>query len=257
MKALDIAVVQGQIKWHDSKANIDHFSKILGAYTIEVQRLIVLPEMWSTGFTMKAEKYAYAHDAALDKMKEWSNIYSSAVMGSLIAKVDNKFYNRLYCIDNGSVIDWYDKRHLFAFAGENISFTKGNDKKIVELDGWKICLNICYDLRFPVWSRNYEDYDILLYTANWPDKRLLAWDSLLRARAIENQCYVIGANCIGRDVWNNEYSGYSKVYSFDGEALTEFTTKETIIKASLDKVTLEQFRKSFPFLNDKDQLSEL
>lgn len=210
--------------------------------------------MWSTGFTMKAHLFESSTQKALDHMKKWSLDCDAAIAGSVIVKEGDYYYNRLYVTRNGEILESYDKKHLFAYSGEDRSFKAGNEKKIIDLNGWKICLNICYDLRFPVWARNYEDYDVLIYSANWPDKRNLAWSSLLRARAIENQAYVLGVNCYGEDAWHNHYSGTSMAVSYDGELITELVKGEQIIHLDLDKNSLNEFRKAFPFLQDRDPI---
>jgi len=250
---LDIAILQGHIEWHKPEANHAHFDKLAGS--VRDADLIVLPEMWSTGFTMKARNFGQDWTASLALMKQWSRQSGSAVAGSVIVEEDGRYFNRLFFVSDGEVVDWYDKRHLFGFSGEDRSFTAGNKRIIVNYKSWKFCLNICYDLRFPVWSRNYEDYDVLLYSANWPATRIHAWNSLLEARAIENQCYVIGANCYGTDAWHNSYSGHSRVFDFAGRLISHPFEKAGVIRQSLDAEALSAFRQKFPFLRDRDQIS--
>ena len=185
-------------------------------------------------------------------MQDWAKAKQSIVCGSLITKDDEVCFNRLYCVGPDGVRETYDKRHLFGFAGEDRSFSSGEQRKELKIKGFTIRLNVCYDLRFPVWSRNDSDYDILLYVANWPDKRISAWQALLRARAIENQAYVLGCNCVGEDLWNNRYSGYSAIIGPDGETLKEATGGEQTLSDTLDFDSLKKFRKKFPFLKDRD-----
>jgi len=252
---LKISLVQAHLTWHDPEANFHHFDQLMAQ--IESRDLVVLPEMWSTGFTMKAHLYHSFGESALEKMKAWSLSTSSCIVGSIIVKEGDFYYNRLYIVKDGVVLDHYDKKHLFAYSGEDKTYKPGNAKKILELNGWKVCFNICYDLRFPVWTRNFEDYDLLVYSANWPDKRSEAWNTLLKARAIENQCYVIGANCCGKDAWHNVYSGNSKICSYDGSLLSEIPEGESIVNTELNKKQLVQFRNEFPFLNDRDPIDFL
>lgn len=247
---LKLSVVQPEIIWHQVDKNINNIETLLDR--ADGADLIVLPEMWSTGFTMKTHLFLDSAEKALAKMKEWSVSTQACVLGTLIVEEHGNCYNRMYVCQNGEVTAQYDKRHLFAYAGEDRHFERGDKKVIIELKGWKIRLNICYDLRFPVWARNYEDYDILVYSANWPDARELAWLSLLRARAIENQAFVIGSNCYGTDAWNNDYKGNSAVFSYDGQSLTEMSPGPAVLSAQFNYNELKAFRERFPFLKDRD-----
>ena len=206
---------------------------------------------------MKAHNHHQYTLEALDKMKIWSREKESILIGSLITKVGENYVNRLYVVENGGVIETYDKKHLFAFSGEDRFYIGGDERKVIEINGWRICLNICYDLRFPVWCRNIEDYDILLFTANWPHKRIEAWKALLKARAIENQCYVLGCNCYGEDAWGNTYSGHSGVYSYDGECIIERHDVSAVLSTPLSQGGLLDFREKFPFLKDRDDFDLL
>lgn len=249
---ITVQLLQAKIEWHKPDKNLEHFSQLIRESGSA--DLIVLPEMWNTGFTMKADLYHVHAENALKSMKEWSIEYSKAIVGSHIVKEGAKIYNRLYFVADGNVLAQYDKRHLFAFSGEDRSFTSGESKVIVGYRGWKFCLNICYDLRFPVWARNYEDYDVLIYAANWPDARIEAWRSLLKARAIENQSYVLGCNCYGEDAWHNTYSGHSYLYSYDGTLMSEATHKEHLFTCRLEAEKIRAFRTKFPFLAERDTL---
>jgi predicted amidohydrolase len=184
-------------------------------------------------------------------MKQNAHKMNSAICGSIIIEEDSKYFNRFIWVNPDGSIHHYDKRHLFSFAGENENYTPGNEKIIIEYKGWKICPLICYDLRFPVWSRNSEDYDLLIYVANWPDKRKSAWKSLLTARAIENQCYVIGVNRVGEDS-KNYYSGDSSLINALGETLYTNSHIEEIYSNTISKYDLNKIRTQLPFLNDKD-----
>ena len=249
---LKVSIVQGSIIWHQPKENYDNFTKLINK--TEDPDLIVLPEMWSTGFTMKTHLFAQEAEHACQHMQEWSKDKSCGVLGSIIVEEQGQCYNRSLLYDSGKLVAKYDKKHLFGFSGEDRNFRAGTDKCVVDFRHWKLCINICYDLRFPVWSRNYEDYDILIYSANWPDAREDAWLSLLKARAIENQSYVIGANCNGKDAWHNTYKGNSRIFSFDGQRLAHPVEGEAILSAELERNALLAFRQKFPFLNDRDPM---
>lgn len=250
MEVLKVAVVQPNLIWHNYSANLKSIQEQMSV--LDKADLIVLPEMWSSGFTMKAHQfYTYTSDA-LGHMKSWSLKFDAAVIGSLITKVDEKYFNRSYIILNGEVLSFYDKVHLFGFSGEDRFFQKGSEKCIVNVKGWNCCVNICYDLRFPVWSRNIDNYDLLIFSANWPQKRIDAWDTLLKARAIENQAYVLGANCVGEDAWHNQYLGHSAIIQYDGTHLQQLKDVPGILLADFNKSELKSFRSSFPFLEDRD-----
>ncbi len=251
MSELSVALLQSFTSWHNPQANIISIQDQLNQLNSRAD-IIILPEMWLTGFTMKAHQFCRDLDLGLNAMIKWSTDFKSAIIGSLITKVDDAYYNRAYVISNGEIIHSYDKKHLFAFSGEDRFYNSGNKKCIFEFNNWKICLNVCYDLRFPVWSRNIDDYDILIYCANWPDKRISAWDTLLKARAIENQCYVLGVNCTGEDAWHNTYAGHSSIVNFDGDNLELLKGRSGILTYKLNLDELQEFRNKFPFLKDRD-----
>ena len=245
---LSISIVQPTLHWHDAPANFDTIGKLVSQVDSD---LIVLPEMWSSGFTMKAHQ-AHVHcEEALSLMHAWASEKQALVCGSLITKVEDVYYNRMYCISPDGLLKTYDKKHLFAYAGEDRYYVQGEKREEIDWKGYTLRLNICYDLRFPVWSRNDTDYDVLLYSANWPSPRIDAWDALLKARAIENQCFTIGANCVGRDAWSNDYVGHSAVIKYDGSTLA-FSDKEGIVTASISKRAMLAFRDKLPFLRDRD-----
>lgn len=220
----------------------------------EATDLIVLPEMFTTGFTMNAIPYAEDENGdTLVWLKQLAIDKNCAITGSIIVKENGSFYNRLYFVTEEGVIESYNKKHTFTLAGEHQIFTAGQNKTIIEYKGWRICPLICYDLRFPVWARNTEAYDLLLYVANWPEKRTSAWDALLKARAIENMSYCVGINRVGLDGNGHNYVGHSAAYDVLGAHIstkdfeTEFT--ETI---TLTKNHVESNRKHLQFLNDRD-----
>ena len=250
-KKLHIAIIQTHLHWENPRANRHNFEEKLKILKPDVD-LIVLPEMFTTGFTMNPETIAETMQGETIKwMKEIALKNNFAITGSIVIEEEGQFYNRLLFIQpNGKVIH-YDKRHTFTLAGEDKVYSAGASKSIIEYKGWKICPLICYDLRFPVWSRNVDNYDVLIYVANWPQPRLDAWDTLLKARAIENMCYTIGANRLGLDDMGHEYSGHSVVYDVLGNRIA-FSDKEEIIYSVLEKEELIKYRKKLKFLDDKD-----
>lgn len=255
-KSLNTALLQVDLKWEDPKANRSLFSKEIKALSDEID-LIILPEMFTTGFSMNAEKLAERNDGlSFNWMREMAILKNAAVTGSLIITEDGNYYNRLFFVFPDGSYKTYDKRHTFTLAKEDKTYSAGKERLIVEYKGWRICPLICYDLRFPVWSRNTEDYDLLIYVANWPNKRVAAWDALLKARAIENMSYCIGINRTGIDGDGYEYSGHSAAYDCLGENLTGENRESPFVEEiSLDKDHLEQTRKQLKFLQDRDEFT--
>jgi omega-amidase len=254
MEDLKIALVQTSLVWENHSANLDLMDKHLAK--INDADIIVLPEMFTTGFSMEPSRLAEKIDG---KTMQWltqkAKEKNAVITGSFIVEENGQYFNRLVWMKANGSFESYDKRHLFSMAGENIQYTEGNKKLITTIKGWRICPLICYDLRFPVWSRNIQnEYDVLLYTANWPEARSHAWKSLLPARAIENQCYVAAANRIGMDGKALHYSGDSVVLDFLGKPLaTGDVGKEEIVEAVLKYEELEKFRKAFPASLDQDK----
>lgn len=256
MEKLKVALIQSDLVWEDPEQNRINFTEKINSINESVD-LIVLPELFSTGFTMSADKvYETMNGETIKWMKKIASGKQSALAGSIIIKDNNQFYNRMLFVHPSGKVDYYDKRHTFTFAGEDKVFASGTEKVIVEYEGWKICPLVCYDLRFPVWSRNVEDYDMLLYSACWPAPRMVAWNSLLKARAIENMCYCIGVNRIGTDFLGNDYSGYSGVYDVLGEKISKIEpNKEQIEVVELDRNHIISNREKYQFLNDRDEFS--
>lgn len=248
---LHLSLVQGHLVWHKPEKNFLHFSNLISL--IDKTDVIILPEMWASGFTMRAHIYHEYADKALQLMKDWSIKHKALIIGSLIVKVDENYRNRSYVVEDGQVAGFYDKRHLFGYAGEDRFFECGDQKFVYDYKGWRICPLICYDLRFPEWCRNQEDYDLLIFSANWPDKRIAAWDNLLKARAIENQCYVAGVNCTGKDIWDNNYVGHSAIISYSGETFQQLKGEEGLLSESINKSDMIAFRNKLPFLKDQDK----
>jgi len=253
MQHLKIVMLQADLVWQNSAENLKNFSEKIHQINEQVD-LIILPEMFTTGFSMHPQKIGDTmHGETVAWMRKIASEKNAAVSGSVIIFANSKFYNRFLFIHPSGEINFYDKRHLFTLAGEDKVYQSGKGKLIVNYKGWKICPLVCYDLRFPVWARNVEDYDLLIYVANWPKIRIAAWDTLLKARAIENMCYTIGVNRVGVDANNYEYSGHSAGFDSLGEPVAE--TKENIeetVVFTLDKNHIFETRNKLGFLNDRD-----
>ena len=249
---MKIAIIQAPLVWENPEKNRKYFEEKIKSIQEEID-LVVLPEMFSTGFTMHPENVSETMDGeTLSLLKSLAKAKNTAITGSLIIRENGKFYNRLVFVFSSGEIRKYDKRHLFSLAGEEKIYASGTEKLIVEYKGWKICPLVCYDLRFPVFSRNVEDYDLLLYVANWPTQRIQAWDILLKARAVENMAYVIGVNRIGLDGNNHAYSGHSQVVDFLGDYLVKPQISEEIVIVDLDKNKMLGTRQKLGFLKDRD-----
>jgi predicted amidohydrolase len=250
---LKIVGIQAALVWENPEKNIAFFEKKIN--TLEAGfDLIVLPEMFTTGFTMHPERVAEKMDGfAVSWMQKVAKEKQAAICGSLVISAADKFYNRFIFVHPTGEIETYDKRHSFTLAGEPKVYTSGTEKIIIEYKGWRICPLICYDLRFPVWARNTENYDLLIYVANWPIARIKAWDTLLKARAIENMSYLIGVNRTGKDRNNYEYSGNSVLIDCLGKELSSLKENEVgIITANFVKSEQDRIRKKLDFLADKD-----
>lgn len=249
---MKIALIQSDLIWENPTANRIHFEEKINGIDESVD-LIVLPEMFSTGFTMNPEAVAETMQGkTVLWMQSLAKARNGAITGSVVIEEAGNFYNRMLFVFPSGEIQFYDKKHLFTLAGEDKVYTAGNQKLIVEYLGWKICPMVCYDLRFPVFSRNTENYDLLLYVASWPEKRIYAWDALLKARAIENMSYVVGVNRIGVDGNEHPYSGHSQLLDCLGDYLIKPQETDTVFVATLDKAKLIETRKRLGFLNDMD-----
>lgn len=245
------ALLQTQLIWENPQQNRKFLEEKTQTISDDVA-LIVLPEMFTSGFTMNPESVAETmHGETITWLQKLAKEKNCAITGSLVIKENDKYYNRLVFVFPNGEIQHYDKRHLFTLAGEDKVYTSGTDKLIVDYQGFKICPMICYDLRFPVFARNVEDYDILIYVANWPKPRINAWDILLKARAVENMSYVIGVNRVGADA-NLEYTGHSQVVDFLGNYIIEPQTIEGVFITEFNKEKLLETRKKLNFLNDRD-----
>jgi len=254
-ETLNVTYIQTDLTWENPKANKLHFeNKLLECP--EDTDVILLPEMFTTGFSMNPEVYAEDVEAVLNWMKTQAKTFNAAIAGSAMIKDGGKYYNRMFFVKPDASYAAYNKKHLFTLAKEHLSYTAGSERCVVNYKGWNICLQVCYDLRFPVWSRNRDDYEVLIYVANWPKKRVAAWDILLQARAIENMSYCIGLNIVGTDGNNLPYVGHSAAYDALGKRLSRMAEeKECIETVTLEKTQLNELREQLGFLRDKDNFS--
>jgi predicted amidohydrolase len=264
MSKLHVTCIQSSLHWQDKEANLKMFDEKIRAiegYT----EIVVLPEMFSTGFSMQPEVYAESMDGpTVSWMKKLSAEKRVIITGSVIIREEDKFYNRLiWMLPNGEY-GVYDKRHLFGYAQEDAHYSQGNKRLVASVKGWRVNLMVCYDLRFPVWARQSNsffnpmediepEYDLIIYAANWPERRAHAWKTLLQARAIENQCYVVGLNRVGSDGNEISYSGDSMIIDPLGEVLVTNHGEEKNLSAILEKKHLQEVRTKFPFLKDADK----
>ena len=248
---LKVALLQKNIAWGDPVKNRKNFSNAMEL--CGKADLYILPEMFSTGFCSKSQFFAEpSGNSSLEWMKECASRFNAAIAGSIAIDEGGIHYNRFYFVKPDGATEFYDKRHLFTYGGEDNFFKGGKERRIVEYNGFRILLQVCYDLRFPVFSRNMKDYDLAVYVASWPASRAEVWSALLKARAIENQCYVIGVNRVGDDP-ESHYSGNSIAIDAYGHTVATCTPeKEETVCAELDLAELEEFRKKFPVLEDRD-----
>ncbi len=255
MNHLKTTIVQTSIDWHSAKSNCQRIENLLSKQQNLETDLIVLSEMFNTGYSMQPEKIAETMEGPTVRwMKKLSQKYSTAVCGSLVISEDNQYYNRLVWITWNDENYFYDKRHTFSLAGEQNFYTSGTNRGIWMYKGWKICARICYDLRFPVWCRNTQDYDLIIFVANWPQPRTNAWKTLLKARAMENISYCIGVNRIGKDPNGLNYWGCSRIYDALGNRLSpKMIKKQQISCIELDKQKLISARNQLGFLKDRDR----
>ena len=256
MSTLSFTLIQSKLYWEDKAANLAMFEEKIMAIT-EKTEIVVLPEMFTTGFSMQPKKLAESMEGeTVQWMKRISATKKIVLTGSVIIEENGHFYNRLLWVMPDGQLGYYDKRHRFAFAGEDAEYTAGNKRMIAQVKGWKINLQVCYDLRFPVWARQQTtesaEYDVLLYVANWPERRNHAWKTLLTARAIENQCFVVAVNRVGPDGNQISHSGDSMVIDPLGFTLYHQEKEESVFTISLGKDSLQEAREKFPFWKDAD-----
>jgi predicted amidohydrolase len=249
------AFIQTNIIWENPSKNRKILLEKINALTESVD-LIILPEMFTSGFTMHPNLIAETmNGATITWLQNVAKAKNCAITGSLVITENNNFYNRMVFVFPDGQMQHYDKKHLFTLAGEDKIYTSGNEKVIVNYNDWKICLQVCYDLRFPVFSRNTENYDLLIYVASWPKVRTNTWDILLKARAVENLSYAIGVNRIGTDNNDFEYIGHSQIIDELGNFIIEPTENEGVFIADLDKNKMLETRKKLNFLNDRDEFT--
>ncbi len=248
---LKIALIQYAPLWEQKSGNLDYCNRIMkGMHGIDI---VVLPEMFTTGFSMNVKALAEPMGGlTVQWMKEKARETGAAIAGSMIIEENGKFYNRFLWVTSDGNVQYYDKRHLFAIGNENLHYTAGSQRVTIEWKGWKIRPLICYDLRFPVWSRNHDDYDLLLYVANWPSPRHHVWKNLLISRAIENQCWCVAVNRIGSDGIGLNYLGDSAIIDARGNA-SFLGYRECVETFSLSWQELHDFRAKFPILMDRDE----
>ena len=255
MSTLNVTIVQADLAWHKPAANRAQFDSFIDSLQTATN-LIVLPEMFTTGFTMDAITFAEPMDGeSMAWMHNAATRSGASVCGSLIVIDAGKYYNRFVCMRPDGNYFCYDKRHLFRLADEQQHYTAGSDLVVFELNGWRICPMVCYDLRFPVWSRNRLAYDLLIYVANWPSRRHHAWETLLQARAIENIAYVAGVNRCGMDGNELPYAGGSAIVDYLGAEMAGLGDQTGMASAELDLASLNKFRDRFPFHADADAFS--
>lgn len=259
MQDIKLTVVQTKLHWEDAAANRDKFARLTAHLQPGDTDLVVLPEMFTTGFTMKPQGLDEPEQGdTLEWMRQQAARMDAVVTGSIIVGENDKYYNRLFWVRPDGSYNTYNKRHLFTMAGEQEHYTPGKEKLITDLKGWKVCPMVCYDLRFPVWCRNTgNDYDLLLFVANWPDKRSHAWRQLLIARAIENQAYVVGVNRTGHDGNDHYYAGYSGLIDPLGENADMHAHEDYINTYTLSAERLRTIREKMPFLPDADKFELL
>ena len=254
--SLSIAMVQTHLAWETPSENCQHFTAMLKSLA-EAEHpadLVILPEMFSTGFSMASKQLAEPMNGpTISWMREQACRLRATVCGSLIIQADGQFYNRFIWMPASGEVKFYDKKHLFRMSAENDNYTAGAARLIVTLNDFRICPQVCYDLRFPVWSRNNDDYDLLLYVANWPQVRRQHWRSLLRARAIENLSYVVGVNRIGVDGAGISYSGDSMAIDFNGIDITDMQANDGLVMIQLEREPLTDYRQNFPAWRDADR----
>ncbi len=261
MSSLTVTLIQSDMHWEDKAANISMFTDKINSIE-EKTEIIILPEMFTTGFSMQPEKFAEEMNGqTLQWLKNVSAQKKAIITGSFIIKEKGQYFNRLIWMLPDGNLGLYDKRHLFAYADEEKHYVAGSKRLIASVKGWRINLQICYDLRFPVWSRQQikdePEFDVLVYVANWPERRSNAWKTLLQARAIENQCYVIGVNRVGMDGKENYHSGDSMVVSPLGDLLYHNYNEEHIATITLHKHELDTVRTKLPFWKDADPFAIL
>ena len=252
MTKLRITLVQSHLHWENPKENRNHFEALMS--DIHLTDIFLLPELFSTAFSVTCQGEDM-NGESMQWLSKLAHQKQASIVGSLIISENGKNYNRLIWMNPDGTFFQYDKRHLFSMMNEGNYFKAGKDRLIIDFKGWKICPLICYDLRFPVFSRNNENFDLLLYVANWPISRIDHWDKLLMARAIENQCYVAAVNRVGQDINGVEFNGHSSLIDYNGNLLYKEVEKERVKTLTIYKSGLMNVRSKLPFLKDMDSFS--
>lgn len=251
---MKIGILQWDLTWEDPSLNRKYISAFLSQN--QTPDLLILPEMFSTGFSMNAPAMAETMSGlTIQFLINNAALYNTIIAGSLIIAENNCYFNRFIFAFPDGTLQHYDKHHLFTLSGEDQVYSPGTVIPKLNVHDWKVCPQICYDLRFPEWVRSAHPFDLLIYTASWPLKRIEAWSALLKARAIENQCYVIGVNRTGQDGNDLHYNGRSSIIQFDGEVLIQTEDKPGYFEVVINKHAQENFRKSLPFLSDRDSIT--
>lgn len=254
MSTLNITVLQQPLVWMDGPANLAFFDGLLA--DIQDRDLIILPEMFTTGFAMEAAASSLPEKEVIAWLQAKAAATRAMVAGSAAIQVEKGAVNRFFLVEPEGKVHFYDKRHLFRMAGEHEHYLAGDRREVIEWRGWRILPQVCYDLRFPVFSRNQNDYDLALYVANWPAPRALHWQALLQARAIENQAYIAGCNRVGTDGNGHQYSGDSRIFSPQGEILAQGEAHQAArLDATLSLENLREYRENFPAWRDADSFS--
>ncbi|MCK4747188.1 MAG: amidohydrolase [Bacteroidales bacterium] len=250
-----ISMIQPALIWEDIEANLNEFTKVIEGIP-EESDLIILPETFSTGFTMKADRFSEGEDGvALEWMQEVAHKKQAYITGSLIIRQEGRIFNRLYWISPGGIEGRYDKRHLFRMGQEEQYFQPGDSRQVFTLGEFRFMPQICYDIRFPVFARNRNDYDILFYVANWPASRQIVWETLLKARAMENQAYVLGVNRTGTDGEGVEHEGGTCAIGPMGNTIQTLDDQPGVLNVSIDLNEIREFRKKFPAWKDADNFT--
>lgn len=250
-RPLNVALLQTALAWQNPQANRQQLAEQISR--IEDVDIIVLPEMFTTGFSMQSQDIAEPEGDTLNWLKHQAQQIGAALVGSVATRTDKGCVNRCYFVTPEGQVTAYDKKHLFRMAGEHQAYVAGDQRVVVSWCGWRLLLQVCYDLRFPVFSRNCQDYDVALYVANWPAARRHAWRTLLQARAIENQAFVLGCNRVGTDGNAVQYSGDSLIIDYLGQVVAEKAVAQpTVLRATLDYAQLKQYRQQFPAHMDAD-----
>ena len=252
MSVIRVALIQSELVWQDSAANHHYFEQQIRQH--KGAQLFVLPEMFNTGFSMDSTRIAETMEGlTVQWMQQQAKRADAAICGSVAIAAEGQIFNRLLFVTPDGLVQFYDKRHLFRMGGEQQHYQAGSERVIVSYLGFRFCLQVCYDLRFPVFSRNQQDYDVLIYVANWPEPRRQVWRTLLQARAIENQAYVLGCNRIGSDGNGLNYSGDSMVVNYLGQIQSELAASQSgVVSTELNLIALQQFKQKFPAYLDAD-----